>query len=126
MILINSAARTRQRTALARAPFFKRSSSADGTMSGAARETCLASNGRIEFSAAEVSRKSQSRAVEAMSRISWVLLGSVLVRAQHTRSRFSGQPRSPDERVINALSRELRGDSTISPAGIAGGFRAEG
>src|SRR5580704_5091652 len=125
MILINSAVRTRQRTALAREPFFKRSSSLDGTMSGAAWDSCLASKGRIEFSAAEVSRKSQSRAAVAIFRISSAVCGPVLVRAQDTRSRFSGQPRSPVERVINDLSRELRGDSTITGDGIAGGFPAE-
>ena len=122
MILINSAVSRRQRRAFARAPFFSRSSWFAGTTSAATAETCRARSGRTEFSAAAVRRKSQSSEPAASSRISSVIRGSSLVRAQRTSSRFSGHPRSLDERVINALHWGLRGDSTIFHRGIAGGI----
>lgn len=125
MILINSAVSRRQRSAFARAPFFKRSSWLGGTISAATAESCRATSGRIEFSAAVVTRKSQSSGVPASLRISVASAGSTLVRAQHRSNRFSGHARSLDERVINALQRGLREDSTISQRGIAGGLLAE-
>ncbi len=97
---MSSAVKVKLRPALMRTDCLSFSRTSTG-VSGEQTGRCRATSGVTEFSEASRSKESQSSGPAAIWRISSAMTGSIRVRAQQTKRRFSGQTAVREEGAIS-------------------------